>query len=258
MEGIREFSPAEEAGIKAGDVLVEINGEKIWSTTADSADYLLLMARTRKNTARRTDGISVFFVPRKTEGIRLTPLPKLGMRALSSCIVSLENVLVADDLLLGTADHAWKDTTQTLNGERIMMSAMCLGMIDGVLEEAVAYMNRRRAFGKLIGEFEALQQYVAKIAMWRQESELMLYYAAWLESCGKPCGQHAAMTKTLLSEYACKAADHGISILGGMGYSAETDMQRYWRDARLLRIGPVSNEMARNMIAEGLGLPRSF
>jgi alkylation response protein AidB-like acyl-CoA dehydrogenase len=66
------------------------------------------------------------------------------------------------------------------------------------------------------------------------------------------------MTKTLVSEYACKAADLGMSILGGMGYSAETDMQRYWRDARLLMIGPVSNEMARNMIAEGLGLPRSF
>lgn len=66
------------------------------------------------------------------------------------------------------------------------------------------------------------------------------------------------MTKTIASEYACMAADRGISILGGMGYSAETDMQRYWRDARLLRIGPVSNEMARNMIAEGLGLPRSF
>jgi alkylation response protein AidB-like acyl-CoA dehydrogenase len=200
----------------------------------------------------------VFFVPRTSPGLRTTPLPKLGMRALSSCAVSLENVLVPDELLLGTADRAWHDTTQTLNGERIMMSAMCLGMIDGVLEDAVAYMNQRRAFGRLIGEFQALQHYVAEIAMWRQQSELMLYYTAWLESLGRPCGQEAAMTKTLLSEYACQAADHGISILGGMGYSAETDMQRYWRDARLLRIGPVSNEMARNMIAEGLGLPRSF
>ena len=94
--------------------------------------------------------------------------------------------------------------------------------------------------------------------MWQIQSELMVMYTAWLESLGRPCGQEAAMCKTIVSEYACKAADLGISILGGMGYSAETDMQRYWRDARLLRIGPVSNEMARNMIAEGLGLPRSF
>ena len=94
--------------------------------------------------------------------------------------------------------------------------------------------------------------------MWQKQTELMLHNTAWLQANGKPCAMEAAMTKTIASEYACMAADRGISILGGMGYSAETDMQRYWRDARLLRIGPVSNEMARNMIAEGLGLPRSF
>ncbi len=235
-----------------------INGEKIWSTTADTADYLLLIARSDKNVQRRTDGISLFFVPRESEGVTTTTLPKLGMRALSSCTVGLEDVFVPDDLLLGEPGKVWKDTTKTLNNERIMMSAMCLGMIDGVLEDAIEHLNSRRAFGKLIGEFQALQHYVADIAMWQKQTELMLYNAAWLQSQGRPCGMEAAMTKTLASEYACKAADLGISILGGMGYSAETDMQRYWRDARLLRIGPVSNEMARNMIAEGLGLPRSF
>ncbi|MCH7507037.1 MAG: acyl-CoA/acyl-ACP dehydrogenase [Proteobacteria bacterium] len=235
-----------------------INGEKIWSTTADTADYLLLIARSDKNVQRTTDGVSLFFVPRQSEGITTTPLPKLGMRALSSCTVNLDNVLVADDLLLGEEGKAWKDTTKTLNNERIMMSAMCLGMIDGVLEDAIEYMNQRRAFGKLIGEFQTLQHYIAKIAMFQKQTELMLYNTAWLQSQGRPCAMEAAMTKTIASEYACKAADMGISILGGMGYSAETDMQRYWRDARLLRIGPVSNEMAQNMIAEGLGLPRSF
>jgi alkylation response protein AidB-like acyl-CoA dehydrogenase len=119
-------------------------------------------------------------------------------------------------------------------------------------------MNQRRAFGKLIGEFQALQHYIADIAMWQKQSELMLHNTAWLQAHGRPCAMEAAMTKTAVSEFACQAADLGISILGGMGYSAETDMQRYWRDARLLRIGPVSNEMARNMIAESLGLPRSF
>jgi alkylation response protein AidB-like acyl-CoA dehydrogenase len=235
-----------------------INGEKIWSTTADTADYLLLIARSDKNVQRRTDGISLFFVPRESKGVTTTTLPKLGMRALSSCTVGLEDVFVPDDLLLGEPGKVWKDTTKTLNNERIMMSAMCLGMIDGVLEDAIEHLNSRRAFGKLIGEFQALQHYVADIAMWQKQTELMLYNTAWLQSQGRPCGMEAAMTKTLASEYACNAADLGISILGGMGYSAETDMQRYWRDARLLRIGPVSNEMARNMIAEGLGLPRSF
>lgn len=235
-----------------------INGEKIWSTTADTADYLLLMARSDKNVKRRTDGVSLFFVPRESEGIRTTPLPKLGMRALSSCTVNLENVFVPDDLLLGEAGQAWKQSTKTLNNERIMMSALCLGIIDGVLEDALDYMNQRRAFGKLIGEFQTLQGYIAEIAIWQKQTELMLNNTAWLQSEGRPCAMEAAMTKTSASEYACKAADLGMSILGGMGYSAETDMQRYWRDARLLKIGPVSNEMAQNMIAEGLGLPRSF
>jgi alkylation response protein AidB-like acyl-CoA dehydrogenase len=235
-----------------------LNGEKIWSTTADTSDYLLLIARSDKNVERRTDGISLFFVPRESEGITITPLSKLGMRALSSCTVSLENVFVPDDLLLGEEGKVWKQTTKTLNSERIMMSAMCLGMIDGVLEDAISYMNQRRAFGKLIGEFQALQHSLADIAMWQKQTELMLHNTAWLQANRKPCAMEAAMTKTIASEYACMAADRGISILGGMGYSTETDMQRYWRDARLLRIGPVSNEMARNMIAEGLGLPRSF
>jgi len=235
-----------------------INGEKTWSTTADTSDYLLLLARSDKNVQKRTDGVSLFFVPRESEGVRTTPLPKLGMRALSSCTVNLDDVFVPDDLLLGEAGKAWKQSTKTLNNERIMMSALCLGILDGVLEDALDYMKQRRAFGKFIGEFQTLQGYVANIAIWRKQTELMLYNAAWLQSEGKPCALEAAMTKTTASEYACKAADLGMSILGGMGYSAETDMQRYWRDARLLKIGPVSNEMAQNMIAEGLGLPRSF
>lgn len=235
-----------------------INGEKIWSTTADTADYLLTITRSDKNVEKQSDGLSLFFVPRRSEGITTTPLSKLGMRALSSCTVNLENVFVPDDLLLGEAGKAWKQSTKTLNNERIMMSALCLGIIDGVLEDALEYMNQRRAFGHLIGEFQTLQGYVAEIATWQKQTELMLYNTAWLQSRGKPCFMEAAMTKTTAGNYACQAADMGISILGGMGYSAETDMQRYWRDARLLKIGPVSNEMAQNMIAQGLGLPRSF
>ena len=235
-----------------------INGEKIWSTTADTAEYLLLIARTNKDVKKRTDGVSLFLVPSDSKGIATTPLPKLGMRALSSCTITLDDVFVPDDLMLGDEGQAWYHATKTLNNERIMMSSMCLGMIDGVLEDAVDYMNIRQAFGGPIGRFQALQHYVADIAMWQKQTELMLLNAASLQAEGKPCMTEAAMTKTIASEYACQAADLGISILGGMGYSAETDMQRYWRDARLLKIGPVSNEMARNMIAESLGLPRSY
>ena len=94
--------------------------------------------------------------------------------------------------------------------------------------------------------------------MWREQADLIVTKAAWLQSRGLPCQRETTMAKVIASELANQAADLGIQILGGMGYSAETDMQRYWRDARLFRIGPITNEMARNSIAEGLGLPRSF
>ena len=102
------------------------------------------------------------------------------------------------------------------------------------------------------------QNYIAEIAMMRDQAELMVYRAANLLNTGQPCHLEASMAKVVASEYAVKSADLGISILGGMGYSADTDMQRYWRDARLWKIGPITNEMARNAIAEQLGLPRSF
>jgi len=140
-----------------------INGEKTWSTTADTSDYLLLLARSDKNVQKRHEGVSLLFVPRESEGIKTTPLPKLGMRALSSCTINLDDVFVPDDLLLGEAGKAWKQSTKTLNNERIMMSALCLGILDGVLEDALDYMQQRKAFGKFIGEFQTLQGYVCFI-----------------------------------------------------------------------------------------------
>ena len=139
-----------------------------------------------------------------------------------------------------------------------MKVVVAVKLLDGVLEDALAYAKERRAFGKAIGEFQTIQNYIAEIAMMRDQAELMVYRAATLLNEGKPCHMEASMAKVVASEYAVKAADLGISILGGMGYSADTDMQRYWRDARLWKIGPITNEMARNAIAENLGLPRSF
>jgi acyl-CoA dehydrogenase len=127
-----------------------------------------------------------------------------------------------------------------------------------VLEDAVDYMKNRSAFGKPISEMQVLQHWIADMAMWQKQSELIVYYAADLQQKGLPCGPEATMAKIIPSEYAGQAADRGLQILGGMGYALETDMQRYWRDSRLYRIGPVTNEMGRNVIAESYGLGRSF
>ena len=235
-----------------------LNGEKIWSTGADVADYLLVMARTDPGAAKPSEGVSIFLVPRDSDGITVTAMPKLGMRAMSSCTVVMDNVYVSDELLLGEPGRGWYESTRTLNNERLINAATCLGMLVGVLEDAIDYMQTRKAFGKPIGQFQALQHYLADIAMWQKQGELMVLHTAQLQAEEQPSAVESAMVKILCSEYAGKAADLGIQILGGMGYSAETDMQRYWRDSRLLRIGPVSNEMGRNMIAESFGMPRSF
>jgi alkylation response protein AidB-like acyl-CoA dehydrogenase len=235
-----------------------INGEKIWSTCANVADYFFTMARSNKVVSKRSDGISIFFIPSNSDGITVTELPKLGMRAVSSCSISFDNVFIPDKCLLGEEGNGWYQSIKTLNNERLINAATCLGMIDGVLEDALEHMKTRKAFGKLIGQFQVLQHYIADISMWQKQGELMVYNTATLQANNIDSAIESGMAKILCSEYAGKAADLGIQILGGMGYSAETDMQRYWRDARLLRIGPVSNEMARNMIAESYGLPRSF
>lgn len=235
-----------------------VNGEKIWSSSAHVADYLLVIARTHTGGGKKHEGLTLFWVPARSAGVTITPLAKLGMRSMGSCSVHLDEVFVADADVLGTPDKAWHTLLPTLNNERIMVGAFCLGVIDGVLEDAVAYMLQRQAFGGPIGRFQALQHYVADIATMQKTTELMLHFCASKQSRGETIGVEANMLKLMASENANAAADLGIQILGGMGYSSETDMQRYWRDSRLWRIGPITNEMVRNGIAESFGLPRSF
>jgi acyl-CoA dehydrogenase len=235
-----------------------INGEKIWSSSAQVADYLLCIARSDKNVEKPHHGLTLFWVPADAQGVSITPLPKLGMRSMGSCTVVYDNVFVEDENVLAEPHNAWYPLLPTLNNERIMVGAFCLGVIDGVLEDALAYVMQRKAFGRYIGEFQALQHYIADIATMQKTTELLLYFCASKQARGEPVGNEANMLKLHASVAANQAADMGIQILGGMGYSAETDMQRYWRDSRLWRIGPITNEMVKNGIAQSLGLPRSY
>ncbi|CDO35920.1 MULTISPECIES: acyl-CoA dehydrogenase family protein [Sphingomonadaceae] len=236
----------------------KVNGAKMWTTGAKVADRLLLLARTDKDVEKRHQGLTLFFADAKSPGITASLLPKLGMRAMGSCSVTFDDVFIPDEDVLGTPGNAWYMMLPTLNNERIMVGAQCLGAMDGILEDALAYVKERKAFGGIIGRFQILQHYIADIATWQKTTELLLYYVASLQAAGKQCGVEANMLKMVATENAVKAADLGIQIMGGMGYSAETDMQRYWRDHRILRMTPISNEMVRNSIAESLGLPRSF
>lgn len=235
-----------------------INGQKIWSTAAHASDYLLLLAKSDPDAEKTSRGTTLFLVPNPARGLDIRQIPKLGMRAVGSCEVFLDDVFVPDEMVVGSVNEGWRCILTSLNNERIIVASLCLGVLDGVLEDAVEYMKVRHAFGRSIGEFQALQHYVADMSMWQRQSELVIHYAAWLHKTGQEVGTAATMAKVIASEHATNAADLGIQILGGMGYAQETDMQRYWRDVRLYRIGPITNEMGRNVIAESYGLGRSF
>jgi alkylation response protein AidB-like acyl-CoA dehydrogenase len=235
-----------------------VNGNKTWCTSAHVADYILLLARTDSDVRKRHEGVSLFLLPTNAEGVTISEISKLGMRSIGSCDVGMDDVFVPDDLLLGEPGKAWYMLLPTLNNERTLVASFCLGILDGILEDALAYVQDRHAFGKPIGQFQVLQHYIADIAMKRQQVELMVHHAAWTQEQGGNAHMATTMAKVVAADATVWAADKGIQILGGMGYSAETDMQRYWRDARLWQIGPITQEMARNAIAEQLGLPRSF
>jgi alkylation response protein AidB-like acyl-CoA dehydrogenase len=234
-----------------------INGSKIWSTIAHVADYLLVLARTTDDD-KSSRGKTLFLVPTDQPGVVATPIPKLGMRCVASCEVGLDDAFVPDDYVIGEVDRGWQHILTTLNNERILVAALATGVLRGVMEDAIAYAKERRAFKRPIGNFQVIQHWIADMAMKLAQAELLTYKAAWLFDSGKDAAVESSTAKAVAAEYATWAADRGLQILGGMGYSAEFDMQRYWRDVRLYQIGPVTNEMVRNIVAESLGLERSF
>ncbi|WP_189619505.1 acyl-CoA dehydrogenase family protein [Novosphingobium colocasiae] len=235
-----------------------INGAKKWCTSAHVSDYVLLLARTNDEVARKHQGVSLFLMSPKAPGVTLSPLTTLGMRGLGTFDMTMEDVFVPDELLLGQPDNAWRMLLPTLANERMLLMGTCLGIIDGVVEDTLAHMKSREAFGKPIGSFQAVQHHFANILMARHQTELVAFNAARLADAGADTFLEVTMGKVITSEHAVAAADLGIQIFGGQGYSGDNDMQRYWRDARLMRFSPINNEMARNLVAERHGLPRSF
>ncbi|HJQ46494.1 MAG TPA: acyl-CoA dehydrogenase family protein [Amycolatopsis sp.] len=234
-----------------------ITGQKIWSTGAHVADYILVLAKSEDD-APVSRSMTLFLVPTNSDGLSMRQIPKLGIKPFASNEIFFDDVFVPDDLVFGERGGGWKLLVGTLNNERIMTAGFAAGVLDGVLEVAVEYLNQREAFGRTIGHYQALQHYIADIRAWKAQSELLALYAARMQSAGKECGTEATMAKMVSAEYANKAADLGIQMLGGMGYAMETDMQRFWRDSRIYRIAPITTEMAKNIVAQSCGLPRSY
>jgi acyl-CoA dehydrogenase len=239
-----------------------LNGRKIWITAVDAAQKMLVIARTTKaqDVKRRTDGLSMFIIDVERKGLTFTPIDKLGTNTLSSCSVFFEDVRVDGGELVGTLDQGWHELLDVLNTERIVTTAGLVGAGDLALRQAVAYANERRVFGnKPIGTYQGIQFPLAQSFAEIECARLMNYKAAALFDKGLPYGSEANTAKLIASQAASTAIENAMQTLGGMGYAKETHLERLWRDARLFRFAPISEQMILNFIAmQNLGLPRSY
>jgi acyl-CoA dehydrogenase len=238
-----------------------VNGKKVWISKAMESEKILLLTRTTRfeEVEKKTDGISLFFTNLDRSAVDIRPIAKMGRNAVTS------NELFIDDLQVPVADRIGEEgkgfryILDGLNPERMLVASEALGLGRAALRRAVAYGNQRKVFGRPIGMNQGLQFPLADSLAKLDAAELMLRKATWLYDNGMPCAREANMAKYLCAEAGFEAADRALQVHGGMGYSEEFDVARYFREARLLRIAPLSQEMVLNYIGEHvLGLPRSY
>lgn len=241
-----------------GDDFV-INGAKVFTTGINIASHLFVVARTGRDEAKPSFGLTVFLIPKDTPGVTWRKIKKLGSRFLHSYEVVYQDVRVPASSIVGKLNRGWQAILDTLNNERIFVAAVCNGLGRGALEDAVQYAKDRRAFGRSIGEFQAVQHQLADSLVELDLAQLGTYKAAWMQDRNMDCSVAAASAKLFASETAFRATDRGMRVLAGAGFTMEYHMQRYYRDIRQLIFAPVTNEMGKNFIAHvGCGLGRSY
>ncbi len=234
-----------------------INGRKIFITGAHVADYILTIAITDPE-AKRTQGLSIFIVPRETPGVETRLIPKLGCHASGANFVYYDDVRIPKENLLGTLNVGWWELLGVLNPERIGTAVLSLGIAKAAFQDAFEYAKERLAFGGPIARFQILQHYLADIAIEIENARNLIYKCAWLADNGKPFQIEACMAKVVAARASEKAVIWGMEILGGYGYTMEYDMQRYFRDYKQMAFAPISDEMAKNMIMQFMGYPKSW
>jgi acyl-CoA dehydrogenase len=252
---IETFAEADGAGWR-------LTGQKIWITAVPQADKLLVIARTKKlaDSKGKTHGISLFVIDRDRAGVSHQAIDKLGTRTLPSSLVFFDNVRVEEAELVGTLDEGFRQLLDVLNTERIVTTAGLVGTAEVATRLAIDYAKERKLFkGQPIASYQAIQFPLAEAHIQTECARLMNYKAAALHDAGRPYGSEANMGKWLAGHAAGQATDRAIQTMGGMGYSKEAHVERLWRDARLFRIAPVSEEMVLNFVAQhDLGMPRSY
>lgn len=255
------------AALQADGAHYLVRGRKVWTTKAPHCQKVLLLVRTtpRDEVAKPTDGLTLLLADlQDADGavrpeVAITPIPKAGRNAVVSCEVAYDDLPVPVADRVGEEGHGFRYLLDGLNPERILIAAEALGTGRAALRRAVAYAGERVVFDRPIGQNQGIAFPLARAHMELRAASLAIAEAAWRYDHGLPCGEHANTAKFLAAEAGYHAADQAVQTLGGMGYASEYHVERYWREARLMRLAPVSQELVQAFIATNvLGLPKSY
>jgi acyl-CoA dehydrogenase len=238
-----------------------VKGRKVWTTKAIESERVLLLVRTkaRDKVKRKTEGMTLLLAELQKPEVSISAIPKLGRNAVQTCEVVYDDLVVPVSDRVGEEGEGFRYLLDGLNAERILIAAESLGIGRAALRRAVQYANDRVVFDRPIGKNQGIAFPLAKARTNLDAAELMIRKAAWKLDNSEPCGTEANMAKWLAAEAGFYAADCAMQTHGGFGYAREYHVERYWREARLMKLAPISQEMILNFIAEHeLGLPRSY
>ncbi len=238
-----------------------INGRKIWTTGAQRANKILIIARTtpKAEVAKPTQGLSLFYTDLNRDHIDAKPIPKMGRRAVECNTLFIDNLPVPADDLIGEEGRGFEYLLQGLNPERVLFAVEAVGLGRAAIARAATYANERVVFGRPIGQNQGVQHPLARSWAELEAANLLAMKAAALYDAGKDCGAEANAAKYLGAEAGFTACENAVLAHGGMGYAKEFYVERYFREAMIARIAPVSREMILNFIAERvLHLPKSY
>jgi alkylation response protein AidB-like acyl-CoA dehydrogenase len=225
-----------------------LNGNKVFTTHGSVGDVIVVMAVTDKTKGK--NGISSFIVEKGYDGLIVGKKEdKLGMRASDTCSLIFDNCKVPVENLIGEEGQGYKQAMEILAGGRIGIAALSVGLAQGAFELSLKYSKERKAFGKYIAEFQAIQWKLADMATQIESARLLTYKAAYLKDQGKDYSLYASMAKYFASEVAVKCAIEAVQIYGGYGYIKEYPVEKFYRDAKLLTIGEGTSEIQKIIIA---------
>jgi acyl-CoA dehydrogenase len=245
---------------REGDKYV-VNGRKVWISKAMESEKILLLTRTTKfeDAKKKTDGLTLFLTDLDRSKVEIRPIKKMGRNAVTSNELFIDNLEIPVEDRVGEEGMGFKYILDGLNPERMLVASEALGIGRAALRRGVQYANEREVFGRPIGMNQGLQFPLADSLARLDAAELVLRKATWLYDNGRPCAREANMAKYLCADAGFQAADRALQTHGGMGYSEEYHVARYFREARLTKIAPLSQEMVLNYLGEHvLGLPRSY